>query len=242
MPGRAEPERVVRAVHALKTVEPDPEFERGLSESLRQGYSRDALVELYARFAQGEGKLDTMLRRAIWRALARSFGDGVSIGSGAGFKHAETFEIGNGVFIGANTYIQGRHDGSCSIGDFVWIGPQSYFDARNLVLEEYVGWGPGAKVLGSEHTGIPVDVPIIRTDLEVRPVKVEAWADIGTGAVLLPGVTVGRASIVGAGGVVTRDVPPFSIVAGAPARLIRRRDEKSTRDLGEGAQCHFQER
>ncbi len=236
MSGRTEPARVVRAVHALKAVEADPEFERGLSEYLRQSYGRDALVEIYSRFAQGEGTLDTMMRRAIWRALARRFGDGVSVGPGVGFRHAETFEIGNGVFIGANTYIQGRYDGCCSIGDFAWIGPQSFLDARNLVLEEYVGWGPGAKVLGSEHTGIPLEVPIIRTDLEVRPVRVEAWADIGTGAVILPGVTVGRASIVGAGSVVTRDVPPFSIVAGAPARVIRHRDTE------EGAQCRSQER
>lgn len=242
MPGRAEPARVVRAAHALKTIEADPDFERGLSEHLRCSYSREALIEIYARFIQGEGKLDTTMRRAIWRALARRFGGGVSVGPGANFRHPETFEIGNGVFIGANTYIQGRHDGRCTIGDHVWIGPQSYFDARDLILEEYVGWGPGAKVLGSEHTGIPLDTPIIRTDLEVRPVRVEAWADIGTGAVILPGVTIGRASIVGAGAVVTRDVPPYTIVAGVPARFVRRRDEAAVKDSTEGAQCRFQER
>ena len=93
------------------------------------------------------------------------------------------------------------------IGDKVWIGPQAYFDARDLVLEEHVGWGPGAKVLGSAHTGVPVDVPIVKTDLEIRPVRVRAWADIGTNAVLLPGVTVGKGAIVGAGAVVTADVP-----------------------------------
>ena len=97
-------------------------------------------------------------------------------------------------------------------------------DARNLILEDYVGWGPGAKVLGSSHTGLPIDRPIIETDLEIRPVRVEAWADIGTGAVILPGVTVGKGSIVGAGAVVTRDVPPFAIVAGVPARFLRWRE------------------
>jgi hypothetical protein len=56
----------------------------------------------------------------------------------------------------------------------VWIGAQSYFDARCLVLEDDVGWGPGAKVLGSEHTGAPRDLPIIATDLQIAPVRVEA--------------------------------------------------------------------
>ena len=106
-----------------------------------------------------------------------------------------------------SVFIQGRFDGRCKIGNHVWIGPQSYFDARNLVLGNHVGWGPGAKVLGSAHTGLPVDVPIIETDLVIKPVRVEDWADIGTGAVLLPGVTVGKGAIVGAGAVVTRDVP-----------------------------------
>jgi acetyltransferase-like isoleucine patch superfamily enzyme len=106
----------------------------------------------------------------------------------------------------------------------VWIGPQAYFDARHLILEDHVGWGPGAKVLGSVHTGLPIDAPIIETDLEVRPVKVEEWADIGTGAILLPGVTVGKGAIVGAGAVVTRDVSAFAIVAGVPAKFVRWRD------------------
>jgi acetyltransferase-like isoleucine patch superfamily enzyme len=183
-----------------------------------------ALVEQYHRFAIGDGELDGLMRRAIWRAVARTFGHSVRIDTGVGFKHLETFEIGDGIFIGANAYIQGRFDGVTRIGNFVWIGPQVYLDARHLVIEDYVGWGPGARVLGSTHTGLPVDQPIIQTDLDIKPVRVEAWADIGTGAVLLPGVTVGRGSIVGAGALVTRDVAPFSIVAGVPAHFVRWRN------------------
>ena len=59
-------------------------------------------------------------------------------------------------------------------------------------------------MLGSAHTGVPVDVPIISTDLEIKPVRIDAWADIGTNAIILPGVTVGKGAIVGAGAVVTR--------------------------------------
>ena len=140
------------------------------------------------------------------------------------FKHLETFEIGNGVFIGDQAYVQGRFDGTCIIGDNTWIGPTSYFDARDLILGDQVGWGPGAKILGSAHTGLPVDVPIIQTSLEIKPVRVEKWADIGTNAVVLPGVTIGQGAIVGAGAVVNRDVPPFAIVAGVPARFVHWRE------------------
>ena len=80
-------------------------------------------------------------------------------------------------------------------------------------------------MLGSAHTGRPADVPIIQTDLEIRPVRIGRWADIGTGAVILPGVTVGEGAIVGAGAVVTADVEPFAIVAGVPAKFLRWRPD-----------------
>lgn len=215
---------MLAAVHGKQRIEPDAGFELGLSKDLAAQYTPAALIEHYARFAHADGHLDHLMRRVIWRAVARRFGNAVKIGVGVGFKHLETFEIGDGVFIGAQTYIQGRFNGTTIIGNGVWIGPQAYFDARHLILEDHVGWGPGARVLGSVHTGLPIDRPIIETDLELRPVHVEAWADIGTGATLLPGVTVGKGSIVGAGAVVTRDVPPFAIVAGVPARFVRWRD------------------
>ena len=215
---------IVKAVHGSQELQPDPEYEVGLAKDLYEQYGTNGLIELYSRFAVSDGNFDALMRRVIWRAVARWFGQGVRISSGVGFKHLETFEIGDGVFIGSQSYIQGRFDGRCSIGKHVWIGPQSYFDARNLIIEDYVGWGPGAKVLGSTHTGLPIDVPIIKTDLEIEAVKIETGADIGVNAVILPGVTIGKGSIVGAGAVVTKDVPPFAIVAGVPARFLRWRE------------------
>ena len=216
--------RIVPAFHGLKPVERDPDEELALSDDLRRRHAPDELLEIAARHALGESGKDATMRRAVWRALARRFGHGVRISRGAIATHVETFEIGDGVFIGEQAFIQGRADGRCVIGAQAWIGPQSYLDARDLVIEELVGWGPGARALGSQHTGRPPDVPIIQTDLEIKPTRIAAWADIGVNAVILPGVTVGKGSIVGAGAVVTRDVDPFSIVAGVPAKFLRWRE------------------
>jgi acetyltransferase-like isoleucine patch superfamily enzyme len=221
---RAATSRTVRATHGLRQVEPDPRFEIELSVYLKKSMTSLALLALYERFTNGTSEFDSIMRRVVWRAACRRFGHGVTIGAGVGFKHIETFELGDGVFVGDQAYVQGRFDGHTSIGAHTWIGPQAYLDARDLELGEHVGWGPGAKVLGSEHTATPIEMPVIQTDLRISPVRVGDWADIGTNAVLLPGVTVGRGAIVGAGAVVTRDVAPNAIVAGVPARFIRWRD------------------
>ncbi len=216
--------RVVPAVHGRRELVPDPAHEIGLADHLRATLAREALLDVLARFAHGESDFDALMRRVLWRAIVKRCGSGLRVGRGVVVTHPETFEIGDAVFIGDHACIQGRFDGTCVVGTQVWIGPQSYFDARNLVLGDAVGWGPGAKVLGSQHTGLPSGVPIIQTDLAIRPVRVGEWADIGVNAVILPGVTVGRGAIVGAGAVVVKDVPPFAIVAGVPARLVRFRE------------------
>ncbi|ALB40468.1 hexapeptide transferase [Anabaena sp. WA102] len=217
--------KIVKAQHGLKQVQEDPNFEKELAQHLLTAFQQEQLINLYDRFIIQDGQFDTLMRRVLWKALTKKIGNNVVISSEVRFKHPETFEIGDGVFIGTQTYIQGRFDGRCLIGNHVWIGPGSYFDARNLIIEDYVGWGPGAKVLGSTHTGIPTDIPIIQTDLEIKPVKIAMGADIGMNAVILPGVNIGQGSIVGAGAVVTKDVPAMAIVAGVPARFLRWRNE-----------------
>jgi maltose O-acetyltransferase len=58
----------------------------------------------------------------------------------------------------------------------------------------------------------------------LKKITIEKDVWIGAQAVILPGVTVGEGAVVGAGAVVTKDVPPFAIIGGAPARIIRMRD------------------
>jgi acetyltransferase-like isoleucine patch superfamily enzyme len=217
--------RTVPAVHGRREVQPDPRFEREFAARLRE-LDRTALIDLYARFSHGDSTFDEIMRRILVNAMVRSCGDGLRVGRGVVFRHPETFTLGRGVFLGDAAVLQGRFDGGCTIGDHTWIGPQAFLDARDLVIEDRVGWGPGARVLGSMHSGAPIDVAVIETDLQIKPVRVGAWADIGVNAVLLPGVTVGRGAMVGAGAVVTRDVPPFAIVAGVPARVVRYRKQE----------------
>jgi acetyltransferase-like isoleucine patch superfamily enzyme len=220
----SESPRTVAAVFGRAEVRPDPSWEWEYADHLKRTHSPAELLGLYSQYRNAEGAFESQLRRILFRAMCRRCGHGLQVGPGVVVKHPETMEFGDAVFIGAQTMIQGRFDGTCNIGSHVWIGPHAYFDARHLVIEDYVGWGPGAKVLGSAHTGEPLDLPIIATPLVIKPVLIGYGADIGTNATILPGARVGAQSIIGAGAVVTGDIPEYAIAAGVPARVTRMRD------------------
>ena len=62
-------------------------------------------------------------------------------------------------------------------------------------------------------------------NIYARPVKIEDGAWIGGGAIILPGVTIGRNAVIGAGAVVTKDIPANAVAVGSPARVIRYQEE-----------------
>lgn len=93
----------------------------------------------------------------------------------------------------------------------------TFLDQGCITLEDGVYIGPDVKVITENHP----EEPDKRHTLKTAPVVVRSNAWLGAGAIILPGVTVGRNSIVAAGAVVTKDVADNTIVGGVPARVIR---------------------
>jgi acetyltransferase-like isoleucine patch superfamily enzyme len=111
------------------------------------------------------------------------------------------------------------------LGAYSRVNRDCCLDARGpLAIGEHVSISPDVTILTASHG---VNDPGFR--VEIRPVVIEDHAWIGTRALILPGVTLGRGCVVAAGSVVTRDVAPLSIVAGVPARPVGVRDDKATR-------------
>ena len=124
--------------------------------------------------------------------------------------------IGKGCILGKGSYV----DKDVSIGDFCKLqNGVSVF--HGFTLEGGVFLGPGAMLLNDKHPRAvnPDGSPKRDDDWEVSQGVVEYGAAIGGGAIVLPGVRVGRMALVGSGSVVTRDVPERGIVYGNPARL-----------------------
>ena len=105
-----------------------------------------------------------------------------------------------------------------SLGKNVFINHAcSFLDIGGITIEDDVQIGPRVNLTSENH---PLD-PDDRKTLLLSPVLVKRNAWIGAGATILPGVTIGENSIVAAGAVVSRDVPPNTVVAGIPAKIIK---------------------
>jgi acetyltransferase-like isoleucine patch superfamily enzyme len=138
--------------------------------------------------------------------------------------HPENVALGSNVYVGHYSILKGYYKNRLEVGDETWIGQQCFLHAAGgLFIGRSVGIGPGVKILTSQHEEAPRAQAIFDAPLLFRPVVVEDGADLGAGAIVLPGVTIGRGAQIGAGAVVTRDVAPYSIAAGSPARILRER-------------------
>jgi acetyltransferase-like isoleucine patch superfamily enzyme len=154
-------------------------------------------------------------------------GDNVVFEAGALVFHPENISIGSNVYVGHYAILKGYYKNELRIGDNVWIGQQCFLhSAGGLTIEDNVGIGPGVKAISARHSDGVQSSPLSQSALEFAPIIIEAEANIGTGAILLPGVRIGRGAQVGAGAVVVEDVLPFSVVAGVPAKSLRMRDPR----------------
>ena len=151
-------------------------------------------------------------------------GQGVVFEPGVLVFHPENIEIGDNVYVGHYAILKGYYKNRMTIGDETWIGQGCFLhSAGGITIGQAVGIGPGVKIITGTHKDLARDIPLLYCEQEFRPVVIEQGCDLGVGAIILPGVTIGRGSIVGAGAVVTKDVAPYSVVAGIPAKLLRSR-------------------
>ena len=115
----------------------------------------------------------------------------------------------------------------CDYGTNISVGARSFMNWGTMILDcapvtvgEDVLIASGCQLIAATH---PLDAAERRAGWELaRPVTIEDGAWLGSGVLVLPGITVGEEAVVGAGAVVNRDVAPRTVVAGNPARVIRR--------------------
>lgn len=111
-----------------------------------------------------------------------------------------------------------------AIGHDVWIGPNAcLLGAGGITIGNYVMIANNVSILSTDHAFDDPARPMMRQGNVQRPVVIENDVWLGANVVVMPGVCIGSGSIVGAGAVVTHDVPPYAIVGGVPAKVIKYR-------------------
>ena len=111
-----------------------------------------------------------------------------------------------------------------SLGDFSGIGMNSRING-DCSIGDYVMMGCDVVVITRNHAFDRTDIPMMHQGFEEeRPVVIGNDVWIGDRVIIMPGVHVGDGSIIAAGAVVTHDVPPYTIVGGVPAKVIKSRE------------------
>lgn len=147
------------------------------------------------------GKYCRNIRAFLCSFLFHKVGVNINVEHNARFHSGALIEIGNNSGIGVN----------CKVPSNVTIG-------NNVMM------GPDVVILSRNHEFTDINSPMIKQGYsELKRVIIENNVWIGTRVIIMPGITVGSGSIVGAGAVVTKDVPSNAIVGGNPAKVIKLR-------------------
>ncbi len=146
--------------------------------------------------------LPQFLRRIFFKAMFRRLGAAGLIDYKTYFRYPSKMSIGN------HSYI---NHGCCFYG--------SSLAGVEIVIGNEVALGPHVRIFTATHDYSTYDLKDVAATVVVED---NVW--VGGGTIILPGVTIGRGAIVGAGSVVTKDIPAFSVAVGNPARVVNTRD------------------
>jgi acetyltransferase-like isoleucine patch superfamily enzyme len=146
--------------------------------------------------------LPQFLRRIFFKAMFRRLGAPGLIDYKTYFRYPSKMSIGH------HSYI---NHGCCFYG--------SSLKGVEIVIGDDVALGPHVKIFTATHDYSTIDLKDVAESVTVED---NAW--VGGGTIILPGVTIGRGAIIGAGSVVTKDIPAFSVAVGNPARVVRTRE------------------
>jgi len=139
-------------------------------------------------------------------------------------------QLSKNLIIGKNTRISSYvkikvANGILKIGENCTINSFCFIDADEggLYIGDNVLIGPRVGIHGSNYIYENKNIPIIFQGVVSKGIHIEDDVWIGSNSTILDGVTIGKGSVIGAGSVVTRNVPPYSIAVGVPAKVIKER-------------------
>jgi acetyltransferase-like isoleucine patch superfamily enzyme len=195
------------------------------------------------------GALGLLLRSKLYPLLLGRVGRNVTFGVNVVLRHPHKIRLGDNVVVddGCCLDAKGTDNRGIDIGTGVFIGRGTILSCKNgdILVDDHANIGfnceifSGGRVrlgkhalvaaytylVGGDHTYDRTDLPVLHQSRVARGIEVADNVWLGAHVVVADGVTIGRDAIVGAGSVVRKEIPPFTVAAGVPARVVRdRRD------------------
>jgi acetyltransferase-like isoleucine patch superfamily enzyme len=187
-----------------------------------------------------------ILRMDGWAAIESGvrlhFASNIRLGQGAYLDQGVYLHAcPNGIEIGANTLVM--HGSVLHVYNFRDIPHAGIYIGRDCLIGEYnvlrgqggiaigdrVYTSPMVQILAVNHVFDDPRRPFVEQGITAQGITLDDDVWVGSGAIITDGVHIGRGAVVAAGAVVTRDVPPYSIVAGVPARVTRKIEKNGAR-------------
>jgi acetyltransferase-like isoleucine patch superfamily enzyme len=164
------------------------------------------------------------LRAKALRVRGVHIASKVRVGAGCRINRPNNLIMGQRVVLEGDVVVKLVSKTAClDLSEYVFVGRGCLFDiSTQLTVGKGTLLAPGCFITDHNHATSP-DAMIWTQDCIEAPVKIGADVWLGARAIVLPGVTIGDGAIIGAGAVVTRDVPPMTVVAGVPAKFLRER-------------------
>jgi acetyltransferase-like isoleucine patch superfamily enzyme len=208
-----------------------------LATLLRVGLRDAVLPPLWLPLKHLPGAVGMKLRQWVYRASLGHLGKGSLIDLGVEIISPKSVHIGRFTLIDKYCLFEGGN-GRIEIGDRCHIAPWvTILGQGGVFIDDYTGVAASAKIFSiSEWPGDgkrlcgPM-IPDEQRGLRMAPVKLGRDALVGANVVIMPGVTIGEGAVVGANSVVTRDIPPWTIALGAPAKPVANRERVTVEDL-----------
>ena len=196
------------------------------------------------------GAIGILLRKSLYKSVFKRMGKGVVIAGGVLIRHPRSISLDDntlidescildsktvsekGIYIGKNciigyrTYITTGFEGYVSIGDNVHVnGPDTHILGNGgVVIGENVLIGARVSIVSANHVFKDKDILIKDQGSIAKGIKIEEDVWLGTGVVVLDGVTIHKGAVIGAGAVVTKDIPQNAVAVGVPAKIVKYRE------------------
>ncbi|MCK0122670.1 acyltransferase [Loktanella sp. F6476L] len=171
-------------------------------------FSRGIVLRCPSRLSVGDG---TMIDDRVFFDIKSSEAS-LALGARNQIMHAVHFETG--------------YEGNITLGDDCFIGAFAILNGHGgIKIGNNVLIAGHCHIVAGNHRFEDPSVPITAQGIDSQGITIEDDVWLGAGVKVLDGITIGRGSIISAGAVVNRDVPPLSIMAGVPARFLRKRGE-----------------